>query len=150
MIRALLKFSVTGFAFLLTSCAVNEQAVESQNNSIRGLDQIVGASRNSNSDDTNTRTAETKPVDHFAHLRPEHREVLQQWLKSRPFLRPAVEEIDSFVYQLESKSDFEGNMKFVRDTVGENGHQYYSVGDMNHDGSQDFAVLLADSRKRMP
>jgi len=40
-----------------------------------------------------------------------------------------------------------GDVKFLRDTVGENGNQYYAVGDMNQDGQTDFAVLLVDTKK---
>jgi hypothetical protein len=38
-------------------------------------------------------------------------------------------------------------MKFLRETVGEKGYQYYSVGDMNRDGKKDFAILLFDTSK---
>ena len=41
--------------------------------------------------------SERKSVDYFAHIKPEHREVLRGWLKSKPYLRPAVEEIDNSV-----------------------------------------------------
>jgi len=86
-----------------------------------------------------------RTTDHFAHLRPEHREVLREWLKSKPFLRPGVEEIDSGLFP--GNDTPEGNLKFLRDTVGEKGYQYYSVGDMNQDGKIDFAVLLVDTHE---
>jgi hypothetical protein len=143
MIGLILKTSLVCLALLTASCAVKEQVVQGQSNSNVNANQTADI-RNS----SNANAAENKITDYFAHIKPEHREVLREWLKSKTFLRPAVEEIDSYVYQLESKSDFEGNMKFIRDTVGRHGYQYYSVGDMNRDGKQDFAVLLADSRRR--
>lgn len=88
-----------------------------------------------------------KVANYFAHLKPEHTEVLQEWLKSKTFLRPAVEEIDNSMFQEKYKDSFEGNMRFLRETVGENGYQYYSKGDFNKDGKEDFAVLLVDNRE---
>ncbi len=80
-------------------------------------------------------TFKIEAVDYYAHLKPEHREVLQQWLKSKTFLRPAVEEIDNGMFQGEGnyedkenfKKNYEENMKMLRESVGENGYQYYSV-----------------------
>jgi hypothetical protein len=88
-----------------------------------------------------------KKADYFAHLKPEHKEILQDWLKTKKFLRPGVEEIDNSIFQEKYKDHFEDNVKFLRDTVGKNGYQYYSKGDFNRDGKEDFAVLLVDSRK---
>lgn len=98
-------------------------------------------------------TSEAKPnsstdADYYAHLKLEHREVLREWLKAKPYLRPAVEEFDDYIFQEKDKSNFEDNLKFLRDTLGENTYQYYAVGDMNHDGKEDFAVLLVDTRKQ--
>ncbi len=91
--------------------------------------------------------ADPAKIDFFAHMKPEHRKVLQQWLKSKPNLRPAVEEIDSYLYQDKGKQSVEENKKYLRDTLGMYGYQYYAVGDMNRDGKLDFAVLLLDTSK---
>lgn len=92
-----------------------------------------------------------KEVDYFAHIKPEHREVLRAWLKTKPQLRPAVEEIDNEMFdeaayedKAKFKENYQANMKFLRETVGEN--QYYEVADFNRDGKKDFAVLLHSSR----
>ncbi|MFN2456167.1 MAG: hypothetical protein ABR577_18335 [Pyrinomonadaceae bacterium] len=135
MVGSISKALLVCFALFMTSCAVKEQVVQSQSNSNINANQTANVQNSSN-----TNVAENKTIDYFAHIKPEHRGVLREWLKSKTFLRPAVEEIDS--------SDFEGNLKFIRDTIGENGYQYYSTGDMNRDGKADFAVLLVDSRKR--
>jgi photosystem II stability/assembly factor-like uncharacterized protein len=86
-------------------------------------------------------------VDYFAHLKPEHREVLREWLKGRTHLRPAVEEVDNYFFREQNKANFEEYLKFLRGSLGRGRYQYYSVGDMNHDGRKDFAVLLVDARK---
>ena len=86
-------------------------------------------------------------IDYFAHLQPKHREILRRWLKTKPYLRPGVEEIDNSMFTAEYKDHFEDNIKMLREAVGAKGYQYYSVGDMNRDGETDFAVLLVDSRK---
>ncbi len=155
MIYVILKISLIGFAFLSISCGVEEQVVQSQNNSNASSNQIVAANQNANVQSSNANTAKTKALDYFAHLKPEHREVLQNWLKSKTFLRPAVEEIDNGMFQEKNyedkenfKKNYEENMKMLRESVGENGYQYYSVGDMNHDGKADFAVLLVDSSSK--
>ncbi len=92
--------------------------------------------------------ASSMDVDYYAHLKPKHREVLREWLKTKTHLRPAVEEIDDNIFQEQHKSDFESNLRFLRDSLGGNNYQYYSVGDMNRDGKEDFAVLLVDGRKQ--
>ena len=155
MISAILKISLIGFAFLTVSCAVKEQTVQSQINSNANFNQMVTPNQNVNVQSSNANTTETKAIDYFAHLKPEHREVLQQWLKSKTFLRPAVEEIDNGMFQEKNytdkenfKKNYEENMKMLRESVGENGYQYYSVGDMNRDGKADFAVLLVDSSSK--
>jgi hypothetical protein len=99
-------------------------------------------------DEKHGRSINTKDFDYYTHLKPEHREVLQAWLKTKAYLRPAVEEIDNYIFQEQYKSDFEGNLRFLRESIGVNNNQYYSVGDMNRDGKEDFAVLLVDSRKQ--
>jgi hypothetical protein len=155
MIDVVLKISFVGFVFLTASCAVKEQTVQSQENLNANFNQAVETNQNVNSQSSNTKTVETKTVDYFAHFKPEHREVLREWLKSKPFLRPAVEVIDNGMFQEKNyrdkenfKKNFEENMKMLRDTVGEKGYQYYSVGDMNRDGKVDFAVLLVDSSSK--
>jgi hypothetical protein len=71
--------------------------------------------------------------DYFAHLKPEHRVVLKSWLKGKPYLRPATEEADSF---------YKDNRTAISESIGKRVNQYYSVGDFNGDGKEDFAVLL--------
>ena len=75
--------------------------------------------------------------DYYAHLKPQHRTVLRAWLRNRPYLRPATEEEDSV---------FKNDLKSIRQGIGKDANQYYSVGDFNRDGKEDFAVLLADRR----
>ncbi len=155
MFSTIIKISIISFAFLTVSCAVKEQVVQSQNNSNANFNQIVEPNQNANAQNSVANTAKTKTVDYFAHFKPEHREVLQQWLKSKTFLRPAVEELDNGMFHDKNyedkenfKENFEGNMRMIRESVGENGYQYYSVGDMNHDGKVDFAVLFVDSSSK--
>jgi hypothetical protein len=75
--------------------------------------------------------------DYFAHLKPEHRAVLKAWLKAKPYLRPAIEEADSF---------YKDDRPVISEVIGKRVNQYYAVGDFNGDGDEDFAVLLADRR----
>jgi len=75
-----------------------------------------------------------KDVDYFTHLKPEHKKVLQEWLKTKSYLRPAIEEIDSIL----DKSAL-GNVHKNSQT------QFYTVADINKDGKEDFAVLLIDT-----
>lgn len=111
-----------------------------------GLFRIMPA----NPPDTIDSTGQSQSVgiDYYSHIKPEHREILKAWLRTKEYLRPAVEEIDSRLLQSQNKSDLEANLRFLQDTVGKGGNQYYSVGDMNHDGKEDFAVLLVDTRKQ--
>jgi hypothetical protein len=76
--------------------------------------------------------------DYFAHLKPGHRAVLKAWLeRHKPWLRPAVEGLDS-VYSREPEK--------IRRILGGEAHQFYSFGDFNGDGKEDFAVILVDDR----
>ena len=67
---------------------------------------------------------------YYAHLKPEHTKVLQQWLAKNAGMRPAVEADAS---QLELKAWRSNDKKFF---------PYYAVGDFNRDGREDFAVIL--------
>lgn len=72
------------------------------------------------------------PNDNFSHVRRQHRAVLKKWLAHRPWLRPATED------DCEDK----GNLALMRQRLGRTVHPYYSIGDFNRDGRNDFAVLL--------
>jgi len=67
----------------------------------------------------------------FSHLRSNHRQILSQWLSSHSEFRPAVE------------ADCDrGELEFWREEIHAHEHPYYSVGDFNADGDEDFAVIL--------
>jgi hypothetical protein len=68
--------------------------------------------------------------DYYAHLKSEHKKVLQQWLEKSAGMRPAVVEDAS---QLELKAWREHDKNFF---------PYYVAGDFNKDGKEDFAVIL--------
>ena len=140
------------FAFLIVllafqiACGQKQNISENsnQNNAQNKSENVNQANSNSVANNVEEKK---KEVDYFAHLKVEHKEVLQKWLKIKTFLRPAVEEIDNSMFQEKYKEHFEDNMKFLRETVGKDGYQYYSKGDFNKDGKEDFAVLLVDNRK---
>ncbi len=144
MVGLIPKTLLICFALLIASCAGKEQVVQSQSNS------NVIANQNANvQNSSNANVVENKSVDYFAHFKPEHREVLREWLKSKTNLRPAVEELDNSIFQDKYKPYFEENYRFHRETLGEGNYQYYSVGDMNHDKKVDFAVLLVDTQRQL-
>lgn len=132
----------------INSCAFNAGIAESRM-SVNTNQTTVN--QNSNAPDVRDEKVKAEPVkketDYFAHLKPEHREILRAWLKTKTYLRPAVEEVDNSMFFEKYKEYFDENMRFLRETVGKDGYQYYAVGDMNRDGKKDFAVLLVDSRK---
>lgn len=74
-------------------------------------------------------------IDYFANFEPKHKEVLKEWLKEKPFLRPAIEKVDSIL----DKSSLEDIHKHSET-------QFYSIGDFNKDRREDFAVLLVDTK----
>lgn len=137
-----MKIIFLSVGLVMAACGANVQIANSDNVANTNNDLEVVAQP------TPTPTTESTPVDYFAHMRPEHRNVLQQWLRSRPNLRPGVQEIDSYLFREKDKASIEHDMEFLRDTVGQNGYQYYAVGDMNRDGKIDFAVLLLDTGNR--
>src|SRR5262245_6938647 len=69
-----------------------------------------------------------------AYLRPEHKTVLERWLKEKSHLRLATES------DLTDKEDLEIWWK----DWGKDFNPYYSIGDFNRDGKNDFAALLVD------
>jgi len=69
-----------------------------------------------------------------AYLRPEHKSVLERWLKEKRDLRLATES---------DCADKEG-LEIWRKDWGKDFNPYYSIGDFNRDGRNDFAVLLVD------
>ena len=141
---------------MFVSCGIKEPTVQSQSNI---PDRQAALKTEQTRTDQTFSPTETitskKATDYFAHFNRKHGEILREWLKQKTFLRPAVEEIDDGMFHEKNYQDkvnyrqnFENNMKMLRDAVGENGYQYYSVGDMNGDGNEDFAVLLVDIRKQ--
>ena len=137
-----MKIILLFLVLVLAACGANVQIANTQNVTNTNSDQEVAAQP------TPTPTTESKPVDYFAHMRPEHRKVLQQWLRTKPNLRPAVEEIDSYLFNQKDGQSIEESKESLSETIGNDGNQYYAVGDMNRDGKQDFAVLLIDTSKK--
>mgnify|MGYP000586647023 CR=1 FL=1 len=151
MFGLILKSLLVCFPLVAFSCDSKKQIVDNQRNSTTDANQNVNVQNASDAI-----TAENKTIDYFAHMKPEHREVLREWLKSKPNLRPAVEEIDNGIFQETNyrdkekfKENYEANLKFHRETLGEGNYQYYAVGDMNHDKKVDFAVLLVDTQRQL-
>ncbi|MET0625723.1 MAG: hypothetical protein ABW250_22500 [Pyrinomonadaceae bacterium] len=72
----------------------------------------------------------------YAHMPDDHRQVVQKWLAKRPFYRLATE----------ADADAEG-LEVTRQYHGTLYHPYYKTGDFNNDGSDDFVVVLIDTRK---
>lgn len=72
-----------------------------------------------------------------SYILPEHRAVLQSWLKEKPNLRPATE----------ADAD-QDELKLVKEGyTGKPFQAFYAVADFNHDGQKDFAVGLIDKDK---
>jgi hypothetical protein len=69
-----------------------------------------------------------------AYLQPEHKPVLERWLKEKRNLRLATE------YDWTDKE----NLEIWRKDWGKDFNPHYSIGDFNRDGKNDFAVLLVD------
>lgn len=85
--------------------------------------------------------AEAQRRDTASNLRPQHEEVVEQWLKSSARLaklRVAT------VADCLNKS----GLAVTRKERGRNYHPYYAVGDFNRDGREDFAVAFVNDRKR--
>lgn len=133
----ILSLTVAGW-----SCQTSKMQAIDNSNPANTLSQVNAPSISSNKKESE----QNLPVDYYAHIKPEHREILKNWLETKKYLRPAVEEVDNSMFQEKYKDSFEQNMKTLRDSVGQNGYQYYSVGDMNADGKEDFAVLLTNTR----
>lgn len=148
LLLCLFALSLLGIAFIPAACVSNNRIAQTQNNRNTNSDSKPATDQNAGPQISTNESRDTKATDYFAHFKPEHRTALQAWLKTKPYLRPGVHEIDSVFFQEKTEIGLGGNMEFLRSTVGDNGYQYYAFGDMNHDGQQDFAVLLADTRKQ--
>lgn len=70
-------------------------------------------------------------------LRPQHEELVKQWLASRPELRLATDA--DYAYKADLAAERIGDKSY---------HPYYAVADFNGDGQEDFAVALVNTRKR--
>lgn len=71
-------------------------------------------------------------------INPTHRQIVQNFLKTRPYLRVATYADAEHKEALESVSGGD---------YGENKSPYYAVGDFNHDGREDFAVAFVNTRQ---
>lgn len=78
------------------------------------------------------------------HLSPQHKEVVQNWLASKPHLRLATEAdcVDCDEEIAELRRGAGSIWKPVPDY-----NPYYAVGDFNSDSNEDFAVALVDKQK---
>jgi hypothetical protein len=73
-------------------------------------------------------------VDPFAALQPLHARVLKNWLRSHSQMR------------LGRGSDYDRQtLGYARKDFGSHFSPFYRAGDINHDGRQDFAVILVDN-----
>jgi hypothetical protein len=72
-----------------------------------------------------------------AYLRPEHRAIVQEWLKLRSDLRLATDADNT------NKEGLAGTRK----DRGRNYQPYYVVGDFNGDRKEDFAVAMVKKKK---
>jgi hypothetical protein len=70
-------------------------------------------------------------------LRPEHRAIVDKWLKLRPDLRLATE----------ADNTNKDGLASTRRDRGRNYNPYYVVGDFNGDRKEDFAVALVKKKK---
>ena len=87
-------------------------------------------------------TAQTKSSTPHApsspgQITPEHKTVIDNWLKKKAGLRLAAEK----------DANTEG-LKFYRQDWGSDFNPFYAVGDFNRDGRKDFAVLLVFLTKK--
>lgn len=73
-----------------------------------------------------------------AYLSKQHREVLKKWLAKNPNLRVAADK-DCGKCEMEIANQ--------RRLSGTDYHPYYTVGDFNGDGKEDFAVALLESKR---
>lgn len=78
-------------------------------------------------------------TDGASHLRPQHREAVEQWLASRKLALRVATVADC--------SNKEG-LAITRKERGKGYHPYYAVGDFNGDRKEDFAIALVNPRKR--
>ena len=70
-------------------------------------------------------------------INPAHRQALQSFLKTKPYLRVATY-ADA---EDKTKLEYVSNVTF-----GENKSPYYAVGDFNNDGREDFAIAFVNTR----
>jgi hypothetical protein len=75
--------------------------------------------------------------DSTSSLRPEHKAIVEQWLKLRTDLRLATDADNTNKYGLAA----------TRRDRGRNYNPYYVVGDFNGDRKEDFAVALIKKKK---
>ena len=72
------------------------------------------------------------------HLRPQHRAIVEGWLKGKPGFRLAT--IADCLNKV--------GLAATRDYRGKSYHPYYAVGDFSRDRKEDFAVVLINTRKK--
>ena len=72
-----------------------------------------------------------------SYLRPEHKAIVDAWLKLRPGLRLATD----------ADNMSKEGLAATRKEEGRNYHPYYAAGDFNGDGREDFAVAFVKKRK---
>lgn len=138
--------------FVVSGCDSNRNAVEkdvqnnngvvteSENNRIQTPKAQPTETLNTNQAKTDSPVVKASNFDSadFAHFKPEHAAALKVWLSRNKLWKPARE------------SDY--NQEFLeyakKDESRKNYHPYYTTGDFNKDGKEDFGVGLVDSKTR--
>ena len=83
-------------------------------------------------------TARAKQEELPSYILPEHRLILQNWLKQKSYLRPATEQ----------DTDSAEALKTVREGyTGKPFQAFYAVADFNHDGHKDFAIAFVNKKR---
>ncbi len=129
MINTIIKISLIGFSFLMTSCEVKEQTIESQRNQNNNSSQQSATEQNSNLRGYSNENINNKDVDDYG-LKPEQLPSIVRAELDKRFSGWRFPKVD------------EGIHRYLRENISADTRPEFISGDFDGNGQLDYAVII--------
>ena len=129
MINTIIKISLIGFSFLMTSCEVKEQTIESQRNQNNNSSQQSATEQNSNLRGYSNENINNKDVDDYG-LKPEQLPSIVRAELDKRFSGWRFPKVDESIH------------RYLREINSADIHPEFISGDFDGNGQLDYAVRI--------
>ncbi len=134
MIKTIIKISLIGFSFLMTSCEVKEQTIESQRNQNNNSSQQSATEQNSNLRGYSNENINNKDVVEYG--------IVDYGLKPEQLPSTVRAELDKRFSGWRFPKVDEGIHRYLRENISADIHPEFISGDFDGNGQLDYAVFI--------